>query len=330
MSGHRAQIAAALGAAEILGPARYAWLGRPGRPLTTALAAELDAPARRAYLVACLREELYASFYCHGRPVAARWGEPDPGAPDPWLADALSAANCGSGTWESGWTVERVEDGHAVIAGTRLRVRVPLADCRAARGAVAPGAAVRVRIPKELPAWSPGFYTAVGDAGGPPSADGMVRVYWNVGRPGAAALVGALTTRLNRAGVPFRLKVADHPYRFARCDAAVLYLGADRFRATSGALRDVAGELGGRLRSAIPAFTRRLVPGVGLAEEFGGGQSFGERRCALLADAIVHAAELGCTGAATRLVVVADRFAADGVSIDAPYREPALAGRHVL
>ena len=35
-------------------------------------------PGAARYLVSCLREELYWSFYCHGRPVPARWGEPEP------------------------------------------------------------------------------------------------------------------------------------------------------------------------------------------------------------------------------------------------------------
>ena len=83
------------------------------------------------------------------------------------------------------------------------------------------------------------------------------------------------------------------------------------------------------LRPEIPAFTLALAPGVGLAED-ADGESFGIRRCSLLADAIVRAHEQGIAGLEARVEAVAVRFAAAGVSIDAPYLESSLAGRHVL
>lgn len=313
MSRYRDQAAAALGAVTILGATRYAWLGRRSRPLPAPIAADLDVPQRRAYLVACLREELYHSFYCHGEPVPARWGEPAPAAGDPQFVASLSAANTGRGSWEHGWTVERVDGDELVVRGGRVRMRVPAADCRPG-----PGAAVSVRLPDELPLLSPGFWFAVGDA---PAADFAVRVYWNVSRHGAPALVAAVTGRLNRDGVPFRLKVADHPFRFTRRDAAVLYLDADAFRGCWAAIGELAAALAGHLRAGVPAWTLELAPGVGLAEDEA-GESFGVRRCALLADAIVRAHE----GPVPGLDAVVARFAEDGVDIDAPYR----AGRHVL
>ena len=64
---------------------------------------------RRSYLVAGLREELYRSFYCHGRPVPARWGNRGPSAADWWLTQAMSEANSGLGSWDPGWTVLRID-----------------------------------------------------------------------------------------------------------------------------------------------------------------------------------------------------------------------------
>jgi hypothetical protein len=302
VSRYRDQVAAALAAVQIIGPTQYAWLGRRSRRLSAALDLALDDAERRRHLVSCLREELYHSFYCHGRPVAARWGAPQPPFADPTLLDALSQANRGRGSWDSGWTVERVDSGEVVVADSRLRVRVGAADCRVT------DAAASVRLPKELPALSPGFWFAVSDA---PAGRSDVRVYWNVTYGGAPTLVEALTLRLNGDGLPFRLKVADHRSRFERCDAAVLYLDAEVFGCVRPTLREIAAAA--RLDPAVPSFTLELVPGVGLAED-DDGESFGARRCALLADAIVLGDD------------VAERFAADGVDIDAPYR----AGRHVL
>jgi hypothetical protein len=329
VSPYRDQVAAALRAVTVRGPTRYAWLGRGSRPLSVSLEAELDESERRSYLVSCLREELYWSFYCHGGPVHARWGQPEPVSADPWLVEAMSQANTGRGSWEEGWTVELLEGEEAIVSNSRLRVRVPVADCRAPVGSVRPGSAASVRLPKELPALSPGFYTVVSEAThSAPSAE-VVRVYWNITRAGAPALVGELATRLNGLGLPFRLKVADHPFRLERCDAAVLYLEGQVFRSLRETLREVAAALTAHLLPGIPAFTLPLAPGVGLAED-NDGESFGTRRCALVADAVVRAHEQRLTQIDARVDAVVARFAEDGVMINAPYLEPSLDGRHVL
>ena len=330
MSQYRDQIAAAVGAVTIRGPTRYSWLGRTSRPLPPSIEAELGESERRSYLTLSLREELYASFYTQGLPVPARWGEPEPVSADPWLAEALTQANAGHGSWEPGWTVLRLDDEEAVVASGRLRVRVPVSECRTRFGAIRAGGAISVRLPKELPEQSPGFHTVLSDA---PADLGewasVVRVYWNVTSAGAPALVGVLTSHLNREGVPFRLKVADHPFRFDRCDSAVLYLHGEAFPAVRSALRKVAAALAAHLRPAIPAFTLALAPGTGLAED-DGNDSFGARRCALLAAGIVSAHVQGLTRIDARVDAVAARFAEEGVLTDAPYLEPTLAGRHVL
>jgi hypothetical protein len=330
VSPYRDAVAAALRAVTIRSPTQYTWLGRASPSLPAALRAAMDESGRRRHLVAILGDELYSSFYCHGRPVPARRGGFASLAADPWLASAISEANRGGGSWDPGWTVQRLEGGEAIVSTSRLRMRLPEADCRPLDGRVRVGAAVSVRLPKELPALSPGFVTILGEAGPTrASSSGVVRVYWNVTRASAPALVAALTSRFNAAHVPFRLKVADHPLRLDRCDAAVLYLESEVFRSWRERLGQVAIALTARLRPWIPAFTLELAPGVGLAEDVGAGESFGARRCELLADAIVGAHEQGIA-AVRALDAVAAHFAAAGVQIDAPYLEPSLAGGHVL
>jgi hypothetical protein len=331
VSRYREQIAAALRAVTVRGDTRYRWLGRTSRPLPARLRDALDASERRDYLVRCLGEELYASFYCLGRPVEARWGEPQPISADPWLVGAMSRANSGGFGWETGWTAERVDGGEVVVTSALLRARVPSGECRALAGSVAPGAAVSVRVPTEQPALAPGFFTVIGEVTAERTpVRGDVRVYWNVGREGAAPLVRALTSRLNAGGRPFRLKVVDHPSGFGRCDAAVLYLFADVFVDVRESLREVASEMRSGLRPEVPAFTLQLAPGVGLSENDPAAESFGVRRCALLAEGIVRAHERGLAPGDAQLEAVAARFAEDGVLVDAPYLEPSLAGRHVL
>ena len=130
MSAYREQVAAALGAVSVCGPTQYAWLGRRSRRLPPALDADLDESERRRYLVSCLREELYCSFYCHGRPVDGALGRAPAGVGrSPRLLQALSRANRSRGSSEDGWTVERVDDGEVVVTNSRLRMRVAVGEC---------------------------------------------------------------------------------------------------------------------------------------------------------------------------------------------------------
>ena len=212
---------------------------------------------------------------------------------------ALSAANTGHGSWENGWVVERVDGDEVVVRGGRLRVRAPAADCRGAGDAVSPARPERAA-------------RACPPASGSRSATLRrrrldVRVYWNVAAGGAPRLVAAVTGVLNAAGVPFRLKVADHPYRFARRDAAVLYLAGDVFRERRHELVVLARGLA--LRPGVPAWTLELAPGLGAAEDRD-GESFG----------MWPGARARRRGRGARVTAVAARFAEDGVELDAPYR----------
>ncbi len=83
-------------------------------------------------------------------------------------------------------------------------------------------------------------------------------------------------------------------------------------------------------RRVSPPSPSSWPPAWGLRRTDGSGESFGVRRCALLADAIVRAHEAGVTRIDARVDAVVARFAEAGVEINAPYREPTLAGRHVL
>ncbi|WP_028062597.1 T3SS effector HopA1 family protein [Solirubrobacter soli] len=312
MSLYRQQVRGVLRAVTILPPDRYEWLGRRS--------GHAPEGAPDSYLVHGLTQELYTSFYCRGRVGPARWGEPDPAGGDARLAYAVARADTGRGGRDGGWTVERTDGEMVVLARGGLRLRAARSDCEDE------GATVSVPLPAGPSPFSPGFLTLLGDAGDVRGTE-LVRAYWHVTERGAAALVGALTRHLNAAGVPFRLKIAHHAHLFDRCDAAVLYIGLDTFRAQREHLAGVAERLACWLRPFTPAFALALRPGLGLAEDHGGPQSFGERRCAQLAEGLVEA---GPAGEDERLAVVERRFARDGVALDAPYLDPLLDGRHVL
>ena len=185
-------------------------------------------------------------------------------------------------------------------------------------------AEVSIALPPELPALSPGFLTVVGDVDlGAEQNDLIARLYFNVSCAGAPSLVAEVTSALDRARVPFRLKVINHPERFGRCDSAVLYLHASDFRRTRRLLRPAVEACAGQLQARTPVFTKPLGPGVGLAEERGGAgaESFGTRRCLLLAEGVVTAHEERIRDRRGRLAKVERCFADAGIDLDAPYLE---------
>jgi type III HopA1-like effector protein len=333
MNLHRVQVVDALEAIEIRSKHRFAWLGETSPALRPALASVLPGDSARALLVRGLGVRLYESFYCVGGVVpvedgGGRGSEP----PDPGLVAALSAANAGRGSWQHGWRVAAVDAGELVIVRDGVRVRARRSNCRTRRGTLRIGAAVSIALPPALPGLSPGFFTVVGDADLAAEPDDLIaRLYLNVSCDGAPMLVAEVTSALNRAHVPFRLKVVDHPERFARCDAAVLYLHAADLRRQRRLLRRVVDACTASLQSPTTVFTKPLAPGVGLGEERrSDGESFGMKRCLVLAEGVVAAHEQRIRDLRGRLLLVERHFADAGIDLDAPYLERGSEDRYSL
>lgn len=322
MSGYQEQVAAVLAATQVHSRTGYSWFGRRIAPLPKAAEKAMSADTARQYLRHRLQSQLYEDFYCQGGAVSA--GEV-PGVADrpgftPFVA-ALSDANTGQGSREEGWQVRAVQDGRVVVEQDRLRLWVRVEEVITAGGSPPEaGDAVLVRLPKELLKLSPGFYMALGDDGLPRHADEpMVRFYWNLRSDTAPELVRELTSRLNQACIPFRLKVVNDPRRYTRCDAGVLYVLRRDYRTVAAVVRTVHDAVRDGLSRETPALTKQLAPGLGLAEEPPGGDSFGTHRCGLLADGIIRARDLGRQSLADRMQVVVGRLEEEGISLEAPF-----------
>jgi hypothetical protein len=334
MKPYRAQVAAAMNAVSILSATRFVWFGCASPALPRKMARALTANAARTHLVSQLRQTLYLGFYAAGAPVADATPPARP-ARCPDFVGALSAANSSQGSWSPGWVVTSIEDDGAV-SGERdgLRLLAPAGAWRANEGAlVHVGSSVDFLMPKEQLGISPGFYLAHGSLlldARPESR--IVRVYWNTNAAAAVKLMASLTSALNDQSIAFRLKVIAHPDCFSRRDAAVLYLRGDDFETAAPALARARARavavIAGDISAAVPAFTKQLAPGVGLAESPTDGKSFGWHRCGLLAEAIVDGHERRLSTVERRVDHVAERFAEAGLSLDAPYLNPGSTDRY--
>jgi class II lanthipeptide synthase len=324
VSPHRAQLAEAVRAIEIRSRSRFAWLGKTSPPLPRAWASALSDSDARAVLEHGLASRLYESFYCSGGIVPVEDDGGGGGAPpDAALVDAMSTANSGSGSWEAGWSLDAFDGDELVLVRLGVRVRARASECRGRAGTPRLGADMCISLPPALPALSPGFFTAVGDADLDAGRDDLIaRLYFNVSCAGAPGLVAEVTSGLNRARVPFRLKVADHPERFGRCDAAVLYLRAADVHRRRELVGQMVADCASGLRPRTPAFTKRLAQGVGLGEERAGSRdSFGSRRCRIVAEGVVDAYACRRPDLRGRMLSVERHFADAGIDVDVPYLE---------
>lgn len=318
MTVYRAQIEEAAGAIRLLSPHSFAWSGTPISAAPQDTLKLLDPPGVRRRLRQQLATVLYDRFYSQGATErSAGRGTASSGA-DPAFVARLSDRNKSSGGWQAGWRVRHVGRRGLAIEREGLTVWARTHECRPHVDTRA-GSAVELRYQPELRYVLPGFYLVLGDEpmGG---HDGLVRFYWNVTSVGAPGLIEELSTRLNRERVPFQLKVVNHPSRYARSDSAVLYVPAALARRVMSLAIHVHRAMSAELRDRVPMLTRRLAAGLAVAEDPGGGESFGTHRCALLAEGVLRADESGVTGYGDRLDLMAACFAEAGIDMDRPYQ----------
>ena len=279
---------------------------------------------------AALAEVLYADWYL-GVGFSDDSTEeqiPTLGPLDLDLTDLLREAHVDARRWEPGWTVEGVSSQGrvAVTRDNRRRILARVDVLPVARVCLPPrpGDSVRAVARRDaLDEASAFWFTYGGDwdeSSVPPS---LVRVYWNVRRRSAPALVEALTHGLAAAGTSYSLKVAVGDRDVGRPDRAVLYLTRDAFAVATPAIRRLHGALAHTLHPRVPRLTRRLEPGLALAEDPGTGESFGQHRCRLVADAIRGDGDGG--GSADpdeRVATVVAHLAAAGLDPARPYLHP--------
>lgn len=100
----------------------------------------------------------------------------------------------------------------------------------------------------------------------------------------------------------------------------MLYVERRDYPRVAQAISGIYAELAANLKPATPVFTKRLAPGLALAEEPAGpADSFGTHRCGLLAEAIIRAWEQKTEAIQERLEVLAACFAEEGLSLQTPF-----------
>jgi hypothetical protein len=269
-----------------------------------------DTPARLEGLV-------YWHWHARApRPAA----EPPSPFPAP-IAGVLRAA-LGAAEFEDGWTVVEVAADGSITATrgeeTRwLRRSEYLVPDRLGL-LPSPGAAVRASARREQVddrgywhTYSPGWEALVDMA--------PLRLYWNIDPAALPELMAGLTEVLAEAGTPFAAKAPTTPDQLVRADLAVVYVDPDRYDSAVPGLRKVHGAVAEAVRGDPPPLSLPVAPGLGIAEDPGNGESFGQHRSRAVAAAIAGA--IGdCETDRNRLVErITAGLAAAGVDLAAPH-----------
>src|SRR5262249_11150780 len=156
-SAYEVQVRGVLEAFRRRGESDYTWFGEPSRRDAG------DTDGSRASLQRRLRGQLYRDFYVYGaaRPAVTRAWRAASGVSTAF-AEGLAWANQSRGYWEGGWVFEGLRGDRIVVAKDGLALTAREVDCWFEQG-VRPslGTFVRVKMPGESFAISPGFYTAM-------------------------------------------------------------------------------------------------------------------------------------------------------------------------
>lgn len=328
-SSYRDQLDALARSVRVVDESAFSWFGRripvasPGdgrgmEPLRTLLA-----------------RHLYELFYVVGTPVPVgvrlvRSGGDLDGAFVDTIQDAVRGAAPGSGSPEGHWTFVASHRDGIVAEREGITFLVPHGSVTREPPSAKGSGRLTVRQPTFLRAPQPGFCFVLGETPFPAGPAPVQRLYWNLHADGATALVRMLMRELNGGSVPFALKLINVAEAYTRCDSAVLYVPG---RHLPGALDVVARRhraTDWALKEGVPALTKRLARGVGAAEDPGTGESFGQHRCRLLAEALSDPEVVASRGPARRARALAGRVEALGVSVAAPYLNPGSPDRLVL
>lgn len=321
MSEYLEHLRTALQATTIHSQTRYSWFGRSSSRLSAKLQQSLAPKDARNYLLYDLASELYSHFYICGAATPSNivGGYVQQTGLTPFVA-RLSDANSGKGCWENGWRVNAVDKDGITVVRRGLSVRARAQDCAVEKQPRSPDAPASIRLPKEYLGMSPSFYMVLGDkALDHDDEQSLLRIYWNMSAQGAVAFVRNASILLNATGLAFRLKVLSDPMLFTRCDAGVIYIRRGDYGAAARVFRLLYAEIREYLKPGTPVFTKRLAWGVALAEDPGQGESFGQSRCRLLADALIRAYELGKKELDDKLGVISERFHDEGLDLQTPF-----------
>lgn len=242
------------------------------------------------------------------------------------LLSVLQKANTSLGTNDSGWVVCEVREDQLVKVKRNDNIRIITTDQLANYGQeIKVDQIVTLRRDREDFTSQPGFYYAFGDTlGSTPDEIGSARIYLCIRYDEAAEWYRHITTQLNRYQIPFHVKILRYPSSYQRTDRCVLYISRTYILQACTILVSIARNIGG-LDSYQPFLTKPIYPGISIADDPLGSESFGMNRMRVIAEGILRAHLMGRKNAAEIVEIVTDNFRYCGFSPAKPWLNPSSA-----
>jgi len=238
------------------------------------------------------------------------------------FVESISNANKGVGTWEPGWEVHRIldkESNNLVVKKNGLMLWVhsyqfiPYDQKKYSVGEKG-----YVSMVKEFRELLSGFYMANGNVSLKENAS-VIRIYWNVSGDGAIPIMEHLTTELNDNHLPFQFKILNNINYFIRSDAAVLYIDKQNINDMGLSLSRIYKKIKPFLKPTTPLFAKKLASGLSLAEDPNNGESFGQNRSRILAEALYEIYNKNVLSITDQLVQIGKHFSKNDINIEKPF-----------
>jgi hypothetical protein len=244
-----------------------------------------------------------------------------PVPPDISLVARLRAAHAASERFEDGWTA--VADPLGKLLAKRAWELRPLrafdyANVSRPGSPVQLGDRLAMSGRRDVVDGPNGWWMTMGSAG-PPRGAPLVRVYWNGGADIVAELTRRITGLLEDGGHAYSMKCPSAAPLFERVDSIVVYLDRPTWSRARSGLRAVHASLETALHPQTPPLTRRLGRGVAVAEDPGGGRSFGQSRAIALASGLMRLLPDRLADEGAVVEVLAAALAAHRISPTRPY-----------
>lgn len=232
------------------------------------------------------------------------------------FADELPAADYAS----AGWRVISAQNGHVLVERRGVHLLLEGAD-HTEGGQI--GRVISIRMPSSRPYASPGFFTGFGSMGPPGKEEKLDRVYFNVGVKSAPYLFGWIFRWADARALPVTVKVINAPDNYDRRDCLVAYFPRDEFEKCREILTEEATGLELSWGCSVPAFTRKMHPGIAWAQDPGsvgtGQRGFGMHRCAVIANGLNRSRKEGRQSLQQGIV---QEWEKAGLDLDRPHLSP--------
>ncbi|MCP3672549.1 MAG: hypothetical protein GY814_19375 [Gammaproteobacteria bacterium] len=245
--------------------------------------------------------------------------------PQTHWAEVFRAAHQGTYRWESGWIVSRVSNTGRVVAirGEEERMLYPGDYISMVRPGLppSPGTEIEAVYRRDSTNQQPGFWLTYSTTWAY-ALHPIVRLYWNTGPEGAVRLSTLVSEKLPD-DVPHSLKLPVESIGYQRADTAVLYLEGNYFEQLRNKLKEIHAELKLYLHPEIPAFTKKLEPGLALAEDpLEETESFGLHRCRLIAEGLMLEKVTDWDDFTTMRNTIKRHLMGVGIDLARPYLNP--------